>query len=68
MVASQLRKKGIENIALIDPSEHHYYQPAWTLVGAGTYDFKKTERPMKSLMPSGVEWIKDSVENHLRAH
>ena len=63
MVASQLRKKGIENIALIDPSENHYYQPAWTLVGAGTYDYKKTERPMKSLIPSGVEWIKDYVEN-----
>ena len=63
MVASQLRKKGVKSIAIIEPSEKHYYQPAWTLVGAGTYDYKKTARPMKSLIPKGVNWIKDFVEN-----
>jgi len=63
MVASQLRKKGVKSIAIIEPSEKHYYQPAWTLVGAGTYDYKKTARPMKSLIPNGVNWIKDFVEN-----
>jgi len=63
MVASQLRKKDVKSIAIIEPSEKHYYQPAWTLVGAGTYDYKKTARPMKSLIPNGVNWIKDFVEN-----
>ena len=63
MVASQLRKKDVKSIAIIEPSEKHYYQPAWTLVGAGTYDYKKTARPMKSLIPKGVNWIKDFVEN-----
>ena len=63
MVASQLRKKGVKSIAIIEPSEKHYYQPAWTLVGAGTYDYKKTARSMKSLIPNGVNWIKDFVEN-----
>ena len=63
MVASQLRKKDVKSIAIIEPSETHYYQPAWTLVGAGTYDYKKTARPMESLIPKGVNWIKDFVEN-----
>lgn len=63
MVASQLRKKDVKSIAIIEPSEKHYYQPAWTLVGAGTYDYKKTARPMKSLIPKGINWIKDFVEN-----
>jgi len=63
MVASQLRKKDVKSIAIIEPSEKHYYQPAWTLVGAGTYDYKKTARSMKSLIPNGVNWIKDFVEN-----
>jgi len=63
MVASQLRKKDVKSIAIIEPSETHYYQPAWTLVGAGTYDYKKTARPMESLIPKGVSWIKDFVEN-----
>ena len=35
MTASQLRRKNKNlDIVIIDPSETHYYQPAWTLVGA----------------------------------
>lgn len=60
MVAAQLRKKDKNlDIGLIEPAETHYYQPAWTLVGAGTYNFKKTARSMASVIPNGVEWIKD---------
>ena len=60
MVAAQLRRKdkGL-NIGIIEPAETHYYQPAWTLVGAGTYDYKKTAKPMKGLIPPGVDWIQD---------
>lgn len=62
MTAAQLLKKDKTlDIAIIDPSDKHYYQPAWTLVGAGTYDYRKTMRPMKDLIPSGATWIKDSV-------
>ena len=61
MVASQLKKKRIGSMAIIDPAETHYYQPAWTLVGAGAYNYKKTARPMKSVIPSGVDWIKEYV-------
>lgn len=60
MVAAQLLKKNKSlSIGLIEPADTHYYQPAWTLVGAGTYDYDKTARPMKSVMPKGLEWIKD---------
>jgi sulfide:quinone oxidoreductase len=60
MIAAQMRKlKPQISIALIEPSEVHWYQPAWTLVGAGTYDFEKTKRPMKDQIPAGVEWMKD---------
>lgn len=62
MTATQLLKKNRSlDIAIIEPSETHYYQPAWTLVGAGAYDYKKTSKPMASVMPSGVKWIKDKV-------
>lgn len=62
MVASQLRKaaKDLE-IVLIDPSEKHFYQPAWTLVGAGTFSMKKTERKTADFIPTGVQWIKERV-------
>ena len=62
MTAAQLLKKEKSlDIVIIDPAEMHYYQPAWTLVGAGTYDFDKTAKPIKDLIPRGVEWIQDSV-------
>jgi len=60
MTASQLRKKDINlDIAIVEPSENHFYQPAWTLVGANEYNFEKTRRSMKSQIPKGVTWIKD---------
>ena len=61
-VAAQLKRKDKKlKIAIIEPSEKHYYQPAWTLVGAGTFDFKDTERDEKDFIPKDVEWIKDKA-------
>jgi len=61
-VASQLlRKKSKLNIGIIEPSEKHYYQPAWTLVGAGIYDIQKTVRPEKDYIPKNSTWIIDAV-------
>lgn len=54
-----LLKNSAFKIAIIEPSDKHYYQPAWTLVGAGAYDINDTIRTEASVMPSGVEWIKD---------
>lgn len=62
MTAAQLLKQKKSNsIAIIEPADTHYYQPAWTLVGAGTYDYEKTARPMSSLIPRGAQWIKDKA-------
>lgn len=62
MTAAQLKKRDSNlEIALVDPAVEHYYQPAWTLVGAGAYDKQKTIRPMASLIPKGVTWIQDEV-------
>lgn len=61
-VASQLLLKNKKlNIAIVDPADKHYYQPAWTLVGGGVFDSKKTERTEESVIPKGVEWIKQKV-------
>ena len=59
-VAAQFKRKDKSlTIGLIEPSENHYYQPAWTLVGAGTFDFEKTKRKEADYIPKGLEWIKD---------
>ncbi len=47
------------NIALIEPSDKHYYQPAWTLVGGGVYQAEDTVKPEAEVIPRGVTWIKD---------
>ncbi len=62
MTATQLLKKNSNlDIAIIDPADTHYYQPAWTLVGAGAYDYDNTARSMESLIPKKASWIKDFV-------
>ena len=66
MTAAQLKRKHKNSsVGIVEPSDTHYYQPAWTLVGAGTYDYKKTMKPMSELIPKGVEWIKDYATGFL---
>ncbi len=63
MVAAQMLKKNPKtNIGLLEPANTHYYQPAWTLVGANAFDYDKTARSMASVMPSGVNWIKEFAD------
>jgi len=63
MVASMMKKKNPKvAIGLMEPSEKHFYQPIWTLVGANDFDYDKSMRPMASIMPKGVTWIKDYAE------
>lgn len=60
-VAARLRSAGRTDIGVIEPSEQHYYQPLWTLVGGGSASQAETVRPQASVMPQGVAWIKDSA-------
>jgi len=61
VVASLLQRQPGLRIAIVEPSEQHYYQPAWTLVGAGEFDVRKTVRPTASVIPSGAQWIQRAV-------
>ena len=55
------RRKGT-SVAVIEPSENHFYQPGWTLVGGGVFTPEHTRRSEASVMPKGVEWIKAAAE------
>ena len=59
--ASLLKRDSLFNIAIIEPSYKHYYQPAWTLVGGGSFDINKTIRPMSSVMPRKSTWIREAA-------
>nr|WP_225937644.1 FAD/NAD(P)-binding oxidoreductase [Myxococcus sp. RHSTA-1-4] len=61
-VAARLRRKGVHGVAIIEPSAQHYYQPLWTLVGAGAADIARTVRPEADYIPKGTRWIQDWAE------
>jgi sulfide:quinone oxidoreductase len=61
VTASLLRRKPNLKVAIVEPSDKHYYQPAWTLVGGGAFDIKKTVRPTASVIPQGATWIRARV-------
>jgi sulfide:quinone oxidoreductase len=61
VAASLLARVPKLDIAILDPADIHYYQPGWTLVGAGVFDSAFTARTMASVLPRGVHWIKSAV-------
>src|SRR5579863_2820163 len=61
ITASLLRRAGEEDIAIIEPSSQHYYQPLWTLVGAGAVRKEASVRQEARYIPKGVHWIQDAV-------
>eukprot|EP01025_Chloroclados_australasicus_P024554 TRINITY_DN2460_c0_g2_i1.p1 TRINITY_DN2460_c0_g2~~TRINITY_DN2460_c0_g2_i1.p1 ORF type:complete len:473 (-),score=30.48 TRINITY_DN2460_c0_g2_i1:297-1715(-) len=48
-------------IAIIEPSELHYYQPGWTLVGAGFGKASQFARKTADVIPDFATWVKDCV-------
>ncbi len=61
-VAARLcNEKTPPDVAIIEPSTKHYYQPLWTLVGAGIFPKEVTEREEADYIPRGATWIHDKV-------
>ena len=62
-VANTLRRKStLLEIALIEPSEQHYYQPGFTIVGGGAYSLKKATKQEADLIHPSIIWVKDFAE------
>lgn len=62
-VANNMRRQNRTiDIALVEPSETHYYQPGFTIVGGGAYTLKQTARQEADLIHPSVKWIKDYAE------
>jgi len=63
-VAAILRRRARDlDIAVVEPEQEHYYQPSFTLVGAGVYPLAKTHRPEASVIPPGVIWIRGAAKS-----
>ncbi len=61
VAASLLKRDKTLKIGMIEPSDKHFYQPAWTLVGAGEFDVRKSVRNMADCIPKGVQWLHTSA-------
>eukprot|EP01091_Cochliopodium_minus_P011839 TRINITY_DN345_c0_g1_i6.p1 TRINITY_DN345_c0_g1~~TRINITY_DN345_c0_g1_i6.p1 ORF type:complete len:421 (+),score=134.37 TRINITY_DN345_c0_g1_i6:49-1311(+) len=55
------RKYGASNITIIEPSEYHFYQPGFTMVGGGIFKREDMRRFEKDYIPEGTKWVKDRV-------
>jgi sulfide:quinone oxidoreductase len=61
-VAARLRRAAPAlAVTVVEPAARHYYQPLWTLVGAGLARFEETDRAMGDLIPPGVAWRQGEV-------
>lgn len=62
-VANTMRRQNSSiDIAIVEPSEKHYYQPGFTIIGGGAYTMKQTTKNEKDLIHPSVTWIKDYAE------
>lgn len=58
-VANNLRKRNaLLEIALIEPSEKHYYQPGFTIIGGGAYTLEKATKNEADLLHPSIIWEK----------
>lgn len=65
-VAARLRRADKRlDVAVIEPSDKHYYQPLWTLVGAGLFPKDASQRSEADYIPKGVAWLRDAVTEFL---
>lgn len=61
-VAARLKRADPQlDVAIIEPSDKHYYQPIWTLVGGGVFPKEVSQRDERDYIPQGVTWIRDAV-------
>lgn len=63
VAAQLLRKRKSLKVTIVEPSDKHYYQPLWTLVGAGVFPREASERREQDYIPRGAIWERDYVES-----
>ena len=61
-VASQLcEREDAPTVAVIEPSDKHYYQPLWTLIGGGVFPKEESERNEGDFIPESATWIQEAA-------
>ena len=62
-VANNMRRINKQiDIAVIEPSEKHYYQAAFTIIGGGESTLAKHTRKEADLFSKNITWIKEYAD------
>jgi sulfide:quinone oxidoreductase len=68
-VASSLcRKLRDPDVAIVEPSDYHYFQPQWTLVGGGVVPKEQSRRLQQKVTPPKATWIAEAAAGFDPAH
>lgn len=64
-LTTHLLRSGIPSheIRVIDPSEQHFYQPGWTMVGAGLWQPTSTVQSMDKTFPSEIKILRQAIKH-----
>lgn len=60
-VAGRLRRGGVRDVVVIEPSDEHRYQPMFSHIAGGTATAADAVRAQAQVMPRGVGSIRDEV-------
>lgn len=60
LAARLLRKRTID-VAVVEPSDKHYFQPLFSHIAAGAANMAEAVRPQHAVMPRRARWIRSRV-------
>jgi sulfide:quinone oxidoreductase len=60
-LAARLRRYGVDDVAVIEPKDHHLYQPLFSHVAGGRARASQAVRSQSSVTPADVTWIHDDA-------
>ena len=60
-LAARLHRYGVKDVAVVEPEDHHYYQPLFSHIAGGRAKASEATRLQRSVIPQGVEWIRDGA-------
>ena len=60
-LATRLQRYGVKDVAVIEPKDHHLYQPLFSHIAGGRAQAQEAIRSQDSVTPQGVTWIQDAA-------
>lgn len=61
-IAAKLSSDYSQNDCIVlEPSDDHYYQPMFTMIGGGMRTLSQCRRRMSTVLPKKANWIKDAA-------